>query len=86
MSDIHKAGLVYQDQNGVYFESIEKNGEIVFSNPSYPFIFLWEAVGPIKLIGSIEKYGHLIRKEDFEFHEGSTLSVKVTDKGLEVVK
>lgn len=84
MKNVRKAGLVYQDQNGEYFESIEKDGEVVLSNPSYPFVFLWDALEPLKLIGSIEKHGNLIKKIDLQFYEGETLTVKVTNNGLEV--
>lgn len=86
MQTIRKTGLVYKNQDGEHFESVEKDGEIVLSNPSYPFVFKWEVLEPLELIGSVEKYGNLVKKEDYQFHQGETLTVKTTENGLEVIE
>ena len=34
-----KINYTYKNQDGEYFKTVEKYGEIVLSNPSYPFVF-----------------------------------------------
>jgi hypothetical protein len=81
-----KPNTVYKTADG-YFKSVKKDGKLVMANPSYPFAFLPEVLGDMEEIGSVEKFGHLIKKENHQFIEGETLSVKVTDDGnLEPIK
>lgn len=84
---MQKLNYIYKNQDGEYFKSVEHDGKIVLQNPSYPFFFLFEGQEPLEEIGKAEKFGHLVKKEDSEFHEGNTLNVKINDDGdLEVDK
>lgn len=76
-----KTNYIYKNQDGEYFKAIEKDGKIVLSNPSYPFVFLPEVQEPLIEIGEAEKFEHLIKKESYEFHEGNTLNVEIDKKG-----
>lgn len=76
-----KINFIYKNQDGEYFKSIEKDGKIVLSNPSYPFVFLPEVQEPLTEIGKAEEFEHLIKKEDYQFHKGETLNVKVNKNG-----
>ena len=76
-----KINYIYKNQEGEHFKSIEKNGKIVLSNPSYPFVFLPEVQEPLIEIGEAKKYEHLIKKESYEFHEGNTLNVEIGKNG-----
>ena len=78
---------IYQNKDGEYFKSIEDRGEIVLSNPSYPFVFLFEVQEPLQEIGSAKEFGHLLEKKDYQWHTGDSLTVNVSSKGnLEVVE
>lgn len=79
-----KANQIYRNAEGEYFLSVEKDGKLVLSNPSYPFVFLWEVLEPVTLVGSAEEFGHLLEDKQYEFHEGNSLTVEVTSEGLEV--
>ena len=81
-----KLNYIYKNQDGEYFKSIKHNGEIVLSNPSYPFFFKWEVLEPLTLVGSADQFEHLLKKEDYQFHEGDTLKVEVGEDGLKIVK
>lgn len=83
---VRQPNYVYQNGDGEYFQSVDKNGELCLSNPSYPFVFKWEVLEPLTMIGSFEEFGQLVEKKEYEFYGGDTLSVKVTDNGLEVQK
>lgn len=76
-----KLNKVYKSGDGEYFKSVEKNGEIVLSNPSYPFVFLPRVLEPLEEIGDVVEFEHLIKQEEHQFIEGETLTVKVTDDG-----
>ena len=76
-----EVGYIYKNEDGEYFESVEKNGQICLSNPSYPFVFLFEVLEPLELIGKAEEFRHLVETKDYEFHEGDTLTVEVGDDG-----
>jgi hypothetical protein len=81
-----KLNTVYKTADG-YFKSIEKDGRVVMVNPSYPFAFLPEVMGNMEEVGSVEEFGHLIKKEEYDFIKGETLTVKVGEDGnLEPVK
>lgn len=81
-----KLNYIYKNAEGEYFKSIEHNGKIVLNNPSYPFHFLFEVQEPLTEIGKAEDYEHLIKKENYEFHTGETLTVEVDKGGLKIVK
>lgn len=77
-----KLNYIYKNKDGEYFKSVEANGEIVLSNPSYPFKFLFEVLEPLIEIGEAEKYEHLMTKEDYQFIKGDSLTVEVKDGNL----
>jgi hypothetical protein len=80
-----KPNMIYKSGDGEYFKAIERNGQIVLSNPSYPFVFLPQVLQPLEEIGEAEKYEHLVEKVESQWFTGETLSVDVTPKGdLEV--
>ena len=79
-----KLNYIYKNADGEYFLSVEKNGELLLSNHSYPFLFLFEVQEPLEEIGEAKKYGHLVTKQDYEFHEGESLTVEVSDGQLKV--
>lgn len=82
-----KIGYVYKDSNSEYFLAESKDGRIVLTNPSYPFPFALNVLEDLEEMGVFSEFGHLIKKEDYEFHEGSELNVKINDDGdLEVIK
>ena len=79
-----KLNTIYKSGDGQYFKCIDKDGELCLQNPSYPFVFLPKVLEPLEEIGDAEKYEHLIEKVDNQFFEGDTLTVEVTENGLEV--
>lgn len=82
---MNKLNYIYKNQDGEYFKSVEHDGKIVLQNPSYPFFFLFEVQQPLTEIGKAEEFEHLITKEDYQFHKGDTLNVKINNDGdLEV--
>lgn len=77
-----KLNWIYQNkESGEYFKSVKKDGKIVLSNPSYPFVFLFEVQEPLKEIGSVKEFGKLVEKKNYEFHSGNTLEVEVDNNG-----
>lgn len=76
-----KINYIYKNEDGEYFKSIEKDGKIVLSNPSYPFFFLPEVQQPLVEIGEAEHFEHLVKEENYEFHKGDTLNVEIDEKG-----
>lgn len=80
----YKLNYVYKSKEGELFLSVEHNGKMVLSNPSYPFFFLFEVCEPLKEIGSAKKYGHLVKKENYQFGEGGRITVEVKDGNLTI--
>ena len=80
-----KVNHIYQSGDGEYFLSVEHHGELVLSNPSYPFMFKWEVLEPLMPIGSVKEFGHLLEDKEYEFHEGKSLTVEVTNDGLKAL-
>lgn len=76
-----RINYIYKNRDGEHFKSVEHDGKIVLSNPSYPFFFLFEVQEPLEEIGEAEKFEHLIKKEDYQFHKGNTLNVEVNKDG-----
>lgn len=81
-----KQNYIYKSPEGEYFKSIEKDGAVVLSNPSYPFVFLPGVLEPLTEVGTAEEFEHLITKQDYEFHQGETLEVEIKDGNLKVNK
>lgn len=78
---MNKLNYIYKNEDGEYFKSVEHEGKIVLSNPSYPFFFLFEVQQPLTEIGTAEEFEHLIKKENLEFHKGNTLDVEIDKDG-----
>lgn len=76
-----KINYVYKNNDGEYFLCVEHKGELVLKNPSYPFVFLFEVQEPLEEIGEVEKYGHLVKKEEYQFYEGQSIEVEVSKDG-----
>jgi len=82
-----KIGFIYKEKNGLCYECVERGGELFLSNPSYPFVFTFEALGELEILGNKEEFGSSVEKENYEFHSGEELHVKVgKDGNLEVVE
>lgn len=78
---MQKVNYIYKNQEGEYFKSVEHEGKIVLSNPSYPFFFLFDVQEPLTEVGTAEEFEHLVKKENYQFHKGDTLTVKVNKDG-----
>ncbi len=76
-----KLDYIYKNQDGEHFKSIEKDGKIVLENPSYPFVFLPEVQEPLEEIGSAIEFSSLVTKENYQFHEGDSLTVEIDGNG-----
>lgn len=76
-----KINYIYKSQDGEYFKSVEYKGQIVLSNPSYPFFFLFEVLEPLEEVGSADEFGKLVEKKDYQFIEGNALTVEVGSNG-----
>lgn len=82
-----KLNYIYKNEDGEYFKCIKNKGQLVLSNPSYPFLFLFETAGKkLEEVGSAKKFGNLVEKKDYEFHDGNELTVEVENGGLKVSK
>jgi hypothetical protein len=81
-----KTNYIYKNADGEYFLSQEHSGEIVLSNPSYPFFFKFEVQEPLEEIGEAKEYAHLVKKQNFNLYEGETLEVQVKNGDIYVVE
>lgn len=80
-----KLNAIYKNSEGEFFQCIEFNGELVLTNPKYPFNFTFEAQGQLEMVETDKTFDQLVKKEDFQFHEGPELNIEIRDGKLEVI-